>query len=83
MPLLVLLVVESPYSERYVASWYLLGYVVFTSLPMLLCIFYLSLVKRSYKIGYWEFEHNYVITRCLVVLALLFITKIPLPPFHV
>lgn len=42
VPLLILLVVESPYSERYVASWYLLGYVVFTRLPMLLCLFYLS-----------------------------------------
>ena len=40
--LLLLLVIESPYSERYVASWYLLGYVVLTRLPMLLCIFYLS-----------------------------------------
>lgn len=50
VPLLFLLVVESPYSERYIASWYLLGYVVFTRLPMLLCLFYLSLEGGRYDI---------------------------------
>lgn len=48
--LLILLVVDSPYSERYVASWYLLGYVVVTSLPMLLCIFYLSELGGGFDI---------------------------------
>lgn len=43
LSLLYLLVRDSPYSERYNASWYLLGYVVLTSLPMLLCIFYFSI----------------------------------------
>lgn len=48
--LLVLLVVDSPYSERYVASWYLLGYVVVTRLPMLLCLFYLSEVGGGFDV---------------------------------
>lgn len=44
LPLLLLLILESPYSERYIASWYLLGYVVLTRLPMLLCVMYGSSV---------------------------------------
>nr|AYV63036.1 NADH dehydrogenase subunit 4 [Haplorchis taichui] len=83
VPLLVLLIVDSPYSERYVASWYLLGYVVFTSLPMLLCILYLSLLEGGFNMGCWGSSDSWVVTGSLIVLAFLFITKIPLPPFHV
>lgn len=78
----MLLVVESPYSERYVASWYLLGYVVFTRLPMLLCIFYLSSVWGVFNMSLWGSMAGSTFISCFVLLAFLFITKIPLPPFH-
>nr|QDA21731.1 NADH dehydrogenase subunit 4 [Amphimerus sp. JM-2019] len=84
VPLLVLLVLESPYSERYVASWYLLGYVVFTSLPMLLCLFYLSLESGSFDLRFWGFGEDYAgSVVAYFILAVMFMTKIPLPPFHV
>lgn len=80
--LLLLLVLESPYSERYIASWYLLGYVVVTSLPMLVCIFYISFRFGTFKIFVWRFEEG-VSEWLFVFLAFLFVTKIPLFPFHV
>nr|QBE89936.1 NADH dehydrogenase subunit 4 [Opisthorchis sudarikovi] len=82
VPLLILLVLESPYSERYVASWYLLGYVVFTSLPMLLCLIYLSLSAGSFDLRFWGSVAG-VGLFVSVILSVLFITKIPLFPFHV
>lgn len=48
--LLYLLVKYSPYSERYVAFWYFLGYVVFCSLPMLLVFLYYSLAFGSFRV---------------------------------
>ncbi|KAA3669750.1 ND4 (mitochondrion) [Paragonimus westermani] len=82
LPLLFLLVRESPYSERYVASWYLLGYVVLTSLPMLLCLFYLSVEAGSFNLCHWEgvSASGFAV---VLLLSVLFITKVPLPPFHV
>jgi NADH-quinone oxidoreductase subunit M len=84
LALLLLLIVESPYSERYIASWYLLGYVVLTSLPMLLCIFYFSFYWGRFDLRFWfdSFEDGGRFG-VLMVLAVMFITKIPLPPFHV
>jgi len=81
LPLLFLLISESPYSERFVASWYLLGYVVFSSLPMLLCVLYLGGIMGSYGIQSWK--DSSVGFGVFIVLAVMFITKIPLPPFHV
>nr|YP_009139758.1 NADH dehydrogenase subunit 4 [Ogmocotyle sikae]AKG49755.1 NADH dehydrogenase subunit 4 [Ogmocotyle sikae] len=82
--LLLLLVIESPYSERYIASWYLLGYVVLTSLPMLLCLFYFSFFWGSYNISFWFSDMMQGVSEVVVaVLGVMFITKIPLPPFHV
>ena len=82
--LLLLLILESPYSERYIASWYLLGYVVLTSLPMLLCIFYLSLNWGRFKLRFWfDSYEGCVRSGVFAVLAVMFITKVPLPPFHV
>nr|QJP05334.1 NADH dehydrogenase subunit 4 [Clonorchis sinensis] len=82
IPLLVLLVLESPYSERYIASWYFLGYIIFTSLPMLLCFFYLSLCAGSFDLRVWEPMGGAGLV-VSVVLSIMFITKIPLFPFHV
>nr|WCH58144.1 NADH dehydrogenase subunit 4 [Holostephanus sp. FJ-2023] len=86
LSLFYLLLADSPYSERYIAGWYLLGYVVLTSLPMLLCIFFLSVVFGSLSIVDWGvvqggMEVDYV--TLLMVLGILFITKVPVPPFHV
>lgn len=82
--LLLLLVLESPYSERYIASWYLLGYVVLTSLPMLLCIFYLSLSWGRFNLRFWfDSYEGCVGSGVFAVLAVMFLTKVPLPPFHV
>nr|BAV82941.1 NADH dehydrogenase subunit 4 [Fasciola hepatica] len=81
LPLLFLLISESPYSERFIASWYLLGYIVFSSLPMLLCILYLGGIMGSYSVQSWSIDC--VGFGVFVVLAVMFITKIPLPPFHV
>nr|QKW91278.1 NADH dehydrogenase subunit 4 [Cotylurus marcogliesei] len=84
--LLFLLVVDSPYSERYLAGWYLAGYVVLTSLPMLLCLIYFSCVSGSLFMSDWLFLdlwNNGVSLILFVVLGVLFVTKIPVPPFHV
>nr|YP_009689306.1 NADH dehydrogenase subunit 4 [Postharmostomum commutatum]QEL51322.1 NADH dehydrogenase subunit 4 [Postharmostomum commutatum] len=86
LSLLYLLVAESPYSERFIAGWYLVGYVVFTSLPMLLILLYLSGVCGSFNFMEWcnvnstWYSYNWWL---LVLLGILFITKIPLFPFHV
>nr|AYH51406.1 NADH dehydrogenase subunit 4 [Posthodiplostomum centrarchi] len=84
--LLYLLIVESPYSERYIAGWYLSGYVVLTSLPMLLCIVYFVVSHGSWNIGEWQMHGNAGISfsgEVMILLSILFVTKIPLPPFHV
>nr|QGL09327.1 NADH dehydrogenase subunit 4 [Clinostomum complanatum]UYP50944.1 NADH dehydrogenase subunit 4 [Clinostomum complanatum] len=79
--LLFLLISESPYSERYMAAWYLVGYVVLTSLPMLLSILYLSVVGGSYVMASWSLDGDSVVV--LLLLGVLFVTKVPVPPFHV
>nr|YP_010514548.1 NADH dehydrogenase subunit 4 [Diplodiscus japonicus]UXL86279.1 NADH dehydrogenase subunit 4 [Diplodiscus japonicus] len=84
--LLLLLLTESPYSERYLASWYLLGYVVLTSLPMLLCLFYLSVETGSFDMRTWFSlcgDNMILGSGVLLVLGVMFVTKVPLPPFHV
>nr|YP_011008463.1 NADH dehydrogenase subunit 4 [Dactylogyrus tuba]WCF76307.1 NADH dehydrogenase subunit 4 [Dactylogyrus tuba] len=79
IPLLVSLYLSSPYSERFLAGWYLLMYVLLTSLPLLLLLAYMSLVAGSQTITEvggtapsWAVLASFV----------LFITKVPLPPFH-
>nr|AYH51396.1 NADH dehydrogenase subunit 4 [Hysteromorpha triloba] len=84
LSLLFLLVVESPYSERYLAGWYLAGYVVFTSLPMVLCLVYFTCLSGSLFMSDWMFLHliDDLGVDILLFLGILFITKIPVPPFH-
>lgn len=82
--LLVLLATESPYSERYVALWYLVGYVVLGSLPMLVSLLFLSSVKGSFDFRLWSIKGSDLVLGLVCSgLGLLFITKIPLFPFHV
>lgn len=51
LPLLYLIFSESPYSERFAAGWYFAGYLIVTSLPLVLVIWYLSYVKDSFTLG--------------------------------
>lgn len=84
--LLLLLYLESPYSERFLASWYLLGYVVFTSLPMFMCILYLTVTQGTLNMSCWHvsgYDSSYATAGCIILLSVMFITKIPLLPFHV
>lgn len=85
LSLFYLLIVDSPYSERYIAGWYLLGYVVLTSLPMLLCILFISseygsLCMLSWSVSFLDITSSIPL---LLVLGVMFITKVPVPPFHV
>lgn len=80
--LLYLLAVESPYSERYLASWYLGGYVVLTRLPMLLCVIYLGGWRGEFFLSFIGGSFEWGRFFCLIVLCVSFITKIPLFPFH-
>lgn len=84
LPLLVLLAVDSPYSERYVALWYFRGYVVLSSLPMFLCVLYLSVFFGSFDLRVWYDAVPDDLVCCLVglLLSVLFVMKVPLVPFH-
>lgn len=83
LPLLFLLFTDSPYSERYIALWYFVGYVVLRSLPMLLCLLFFSDVYGCYDIRSWgEKREDFSLVCVGVLLGVLFITKIPLFPFH-
>lgn len=81
------MVAESPYSERFIAGWYLMGYVIFTRLPMLLIILYFGGIYGKFKFIDWvSFGESCIVSYdwiLLVLLGTLFITKIPLFPFHV
>nr|YP_009938507.1 NADH dehydrogenase subunit 4 [Prosthogonimus cuneatus]QNU39791.1 NADH dehydrogenase subunit 4 [Prosthogonimus cuneatus] len=80
VPLLYLLIKDSPYSERYTAFWYFLGYIVFCSLPMFLVVLFFSKGFGGFSLVNWcvDEEENGI----LFFLGLLFVTKIPLFPFH-
>nr|YP_009745465.1 NADH dehydrogenase subunit 4 [Tetraonchus monenteron]QIH29911.1 NADH dehydrogenase subunit 4 [Tetraonchus monenteron] len=76
LPLLLMLFTSSPYSERFLAGWYLLCYSLFTSLPLLFCIVYCGYYYNSYS--FFSVD-NFFLCLCFFIL---FIVKIPLPPFH-
>nr|AYE40114.1 NADH dehydrogenase subunit 4 [Eudiplozoon sp. DZ-2018] len=78
--ILFLVYLDSPYSDRFVAGWYLLLYSVFCGLPLLVLLFYFSMVSGSYNYFFWWFDEDFIILVFLVLL--IFCTKIPLPPFH-
>nr|YP_009415151.1 NADH dehydrogenase subunit 4 [Atractolytocestus huronensis]ASL24616.1 NADH dehydrogenase subunit 4 [Atractolytocestus huronensis] len=80
LPLLFLVFQDSPYSERFVAGCYFSGYLLITSLPLLLILCYLSFINETCVISCWS---NYAASAWIyVVLALVFFTKVPLCPFH-
>nr|YP_010121350.1 NADH dehydrogenase subunit 4 [Scutogyrus longicornis]QRC77979.1 NADH dehydrogenase subunit 4 [Scutogyrus longicornis] len=72
----------SPYSERFLAFWYLVGYVGSTSVPLLLCILYVNFLGGSTSLSgniSLEGEGGFLLG---VFMFILFATKVPLPPFH-
>nr|YP_001974725.1 NADH dehydrogenase subunit 4 [Gyrodactylus derjavinoides]ABX59344.1 NADH dehydrogenase subunit 4 [Gyrodactylus derjavinoides] len=73
--LLFSLFTGSPYSERGLAGWYFLGYLVIGGVPLLLLCLYNSLDNAEMVLH----DHNSTIN---YVLFMLFITKVPLFPFH-
>nr|YP_009305436.1 NADH dehydrogenase subunit 4 [Gyrodactylus brachymystacis]AMO02261.1 NADH dehydrogenase subunit 4 [Gyrodactylus brachymystacis] len=73
--LLFSLFTGSPYSERGLAGWYFLGYLVIGGVPLLLLCIYNSLNSGELIVHDPSSVVNYI-------LFLLFITKVPLFPFH-
>nr|YP_007476441.1 NADH dehydrogenase subunit 4 [Echinococcus equinus]BAM84078.1 NADH dehydrogenase subunit 4 [Echinococcus equinus] len=80
-PLLYLIFSESPYSERFLASWYFSGYLLSTSLPLILILLYLSYVNGSFFFSEWCYWDNASLS-IFYVLSFVFFTKVPLVPFH-
>ena len=81
LPLLYLIFKESPYSERFLAGWYFSCYLLVTSLPLILILLYLSIVKESCFFSDWVVGGGYM-WYIYIVLSFVFFTKIPLVPFH-
>nr|YP_009049020.1 NADH dehydrogenase subunit 4 [Taenia arctos]BAP10793.1 NADH dehydrogenase subunit 4 [Taenia arctos] len=81
LPLLYLVFSESPYSERFLAGWYFCGYLLITSLPLILVLLYLSIINDSFLFSEWSYKGNaYLVVYYL--LSFIFFTKVPLVPFH-
>nr|YP_009733713.1 NADH dehydrogenase subunit 4 [Gangesia oligonchis]QHV34463.1 NADH dehydrogenase subunit 4 [Gangesia oligonchis] len=80
LPLLYLIFRDSPYSERFIAGWYFAGYLLITSLPLILVLFYLSSLEGSFYFNQWS--GGYAAVFIYIVLAFIFFTKVPLSPFH-
>ena len=80
LPLLFLIFRQSPYSERFLAGWYFACYLVVTSLPLILILIYIGLIKGNFFFSAWELKECKV--GLLLVLAFIFFTKVPLVPFH-
>ncbi len=53
---------------------------LFTSLPLILILLYLSYIKGSVFFSLWGFYSDYIFI--YVALAFIFFTKVPLFPFH-
>nr|UEC44176.1 NADH dehydrogenase subunit 4 [Taenia caixuepengi] len=81
LPLLYLIFKESPYSERFLAGWYFMGYLLSTSLPLVLMLFYFSYINNSFFFSDWV-DNSAVYKLVYWVLSFVFFTKVPLIPFH-
>nr|YP_010286127.1 NADH dehydrogenase subunit 4 [Mesocestoides sp. RKZ08]UKS07965.1 NADH dehydrogenase subunit 4 [Mesocestoides sp. RKZ08] len=81
LPLLYLIFKESPYSERFLAGWYFAGYLLITSLPLIIIMLYIFYINSSFVISSWS-----LVSDCsgiiYLVLCFVFFTKVPLVPFH-
>nr|ACN76687.1 NADH dehydrogenase subunit 4 [Hydatigera taeniaeformis] len=81
LPLLFLIFSESPYSERFLAGWYFSGYLISTSLPLILVLLYLSFINDSFFFSDWSMSHN-CLNIIYYLISFIFFTKVPLLPFH-
>nr|YP_007890985.1 NADH dehydrogenase subunit 4 [Hydatigera parva]BAN15657.1 NADH dehydrogenase subunit 4 [Hydatigera parva] len=81
LPLLYLIFKDSPYSERFLAGWYFLGYLMVTSLPLILVLLYLSYVNNSFLFSDWLLGDD-SLKVVYYLLSFIFFTKVPLFPFH-
>nr|YP_009466056.1 NADH dehydrogenase subunit 4 [Hydatigera kamiyai]BAN15669.1 NADH dehydrogenase subunit 4 [Hydatigera kamiyai] len=81
LPLLYLIFSESPYSERFLAGWYFCGYLISTSLPLILVLLYLSFLNGSFFFMDWC-EFNGCPKIIYYLISFIFFTKVPLIPFH-
>nr|AFD18231.1 NADH dehydrogenase subunit 4 [Neomazocraes dorosomatis] len=77
--ILFLIFKDSPYSDRFMAGWYLLFYSLFSGVPMLVVILYISYLNNTFFLVDWFYTDSF----CLFLLFLFFVTKIPIIPFHV
>nr|UFQ88870.1 NADH dehydrogenase subunit 4 [Rhinebothrium sp. MZUSP 8022] len=80
LPLLFLIFKDSPYSERFIAGWYFAVYLLITSLPLILCLLYLSSLNASMYFSEWAYSNAPI--GIYTLLAFIFFTKVPLAPFH-
>nr|YP_010954521.1 NADH dehydrogenase subunit 4 [Sphyranura euryceae]WMV02084.1 NADH dehydrogenase subunit 4 [Sphyranura euryceae] len=78
--ILFLLYIDSPYSERFLAGWYLLGYSIFSGLPLIWGFCCFSLWSGSFLFIDWSSLDTIWL---FIILGFLFTTKIPFAPFHV
>nr|UKQ56142.1 NADH dehydrogenase subunit 4 [Gyrodactylus sp. FZ-2021] len=76
--LLFSLFLGSPYSERSLAGWYFLGYLMFGGIPLLLLCIFCSFDNYSCIIS----DYLGVSNVFSYLFFLIFITKVPLFPFH-
>lgn len=81
LPLIYLIFKESPYSERFLAGWYFCGYLLVTSLPLILVLIYLSVLQGSFVFRGWSFDDS-IRVLVYILLSFIFFTKVPLTPFH-
>ena len=79
LPLLYLIFFDSPYSERFLAGWYFCSYLIFTSLPLILILLYVSFIKERLYFSNWSDNSMFYV---FLVLSFIFFTKVPLVPFH-
>nr|UKO83488.1 NADH dehydrogenase subunit 4 [Paradiplozoon hemiculteri] len=82
LSVLALLFLDSPYSDRFLAGWYLLCYSVFCGFPLLGCLVYISYLVGSFNFLFWDYFFMDEVLFCLVVVFFLFVAKVPFPPFH-
>ena len=78
---LYLLVKKRLYPERYIARWYMTGYVLLRGVPLLICILLVSLSEGGFKILCWGNDNN-ELRLLYFIIVIMFCTKIPLVPFH-
>lgn len=78
---LYMLLKESLYPERYKASWYMGGYILLRSVPLLICILIIGLFEGRFNILAWD-NKSMDLSLVYGVMIIMFCTKIPLIPFH-